>query len=172
MRRSRAFVVATAALASLAAACGGSHEEATTSSRSPASQALAFARCMRANGVPAFPDPTSGGVFPKPVIYRVAGGNPRFQSATTACGHLLPDGGPGVLPSPTVVQQIQVDMQLFARCMHTHGVSNWPAPTLDRGRAVFDPQAAGIDPSSPHVSTTMRTCEHVFPARIGLPPGA
>jgi hypothetical protein len=126
---------------------------------------------MRSHGVPAFPDPGSSGVWPKSQVEGAAS-NPRFQTATQACGHLLPDGGPGVLPSPAVVQQISSDMAKFAGCMHSHGVPSWPDPTLDRGRAVFDPQAVGIDTSSPRVSTAMHTCEGVFPARVGIPPGA
>jgi hypothetical protein len=171
---------------SLLAACGGgasgprvASAGSTTSqpaaaaspSGSSTQQALAFSHCMRSNGVPEFPDPNSRGVWPKSQVERVAS-NPRFQVATQACGHLLPDGGPGVPPSPAVVQQIQADMTKFARCMRSHGVPDWPGPTLDQGRAVFDPQAAGIDTSSPQVSTKMRGCQRVFPAALGLPPGA
>jgi hypothetical protein len=71
-----------------------------------------------------------------------------------------------------VDQQIQNDMTKFAQCMRTHGVSKWPDPTLDQGRAVFDPQAAGIDTTSPQISAKVHECEHVFPASIGIPPGA
>ena len=63
-------------------------------------------------------------------------------------------------------------MMKFAACMRSHGVPNWPDPTLDRGRAVFDPQAVGIDPNSPQISAKMHDCERVFPASIGIPPGA
>ena len=125
---------------------------------------------MRTNGVTNFPDPSSGGVWPKSQVELVAG-DPRFQSASKACGHLLPDGGPGVAPSATVVQQIQSDMTRFARCMRSSGVANWPDPTLDQGRAIFDPEAAGIDTNAPRVSTTMHACERVFPASLGRPPG-
>ena len=126
---------------------------------------------MRSHGVPSFPDPNSSGVFDKPSIYQLSG-NPRFQAATQTCGRLLPDGGPGVPPSPAVVQQIQTDMLKFAGCMRSRGVPNWPDPTLDRGRAVFNPQAVGIDPNSPQISAKMHDCERVFPASIGIPPGA
>jgi hypothetical protein len=71
-----------------------------------------------------------------------------------------------------VVQEIQNDMVKFARCMRSHGVANWPDPTLDRGRAIFDPQAVGIDTNSPQISAKMHDCERVFPASIGIPPGA
>jgi hypothetical protein len=165
-----AAVIPVAALALLAAACGGS-PKASTSSKSSTAQPLAFSHCMRSHGVANFPDPDSSGVWPKSQIEVVAA-NPRFQGATQACGHLLPDGGPGVAPSPAVVQLIQTDMLQFARCMHSHGVPNWPDPSLDRGRAVFDPEAVGIDTNSPAISAKMHECEHVFPASLGIPPGA
>jgi hypothetical protein len=55
--------------------------------------------------------------------------------------------------------------------MRSHGVPNWPDLTLDRGRDIFDPEAAGIDPNSPRISTKMHECERVFPASLGRPPG-
>jgi hypothetical protein len=126
---------------------------------------------MRSKGLSSFPDPDSRGVWPKSQV-ELAAGNPRFQAATQACGHLLPDGGPGVPPSTAVAQQIVTDMTRFAGCMRSHGVPNWPDPTLDRGRAIFDPQAAGIDTSSPQIGAKTHECEHVFPASLGIPPGA
>jgi hypothetical protein len=163
-------VIAAAGLALLAAACGGSSGSHVPNSNSPISQPLAFSHCMRSHGVTNFPDPSSSGVWPKSQV-ELAAGNPRFQAATRACGRLLPDGGPGVAPSPAVVQQIQTDMTKFARCMRSHRVPNWPDPTLDRGRAIFDP-AAGIDTNSPEISTKVHECERVFPASVGIPPGA
>jgi hypothetical protein len=168
----------------LLAGCGGgspgdrvahigstSRPAAPAGSRSETDQPLAFSRCMRSHGVQTFPDPDSTGVWPKSQV-EVAAGSLRFPAATRACGHLMPDGGPGVSPSPTVVQQIQGDMAKFAVCMRSHGVPSWPDPTLDRGREVFDPESVGIDTSSPQISTKIHDCEHVFPASIGIPPGA
>jgi len=166
-----AGLTATAGLAFLASACGGSNAGGSTNSQSPTSQPLAFSHCMRSHRVSNFPDPNSSGVWPKSRV-QLAADNPRFQAATRVCGHLLPDGGPGVPPSPAVVQLIQTDMLKFARCMRTQGVSNWPDPSLDRGRAVFDPQAVGIDANAPRISTKMHVCERVFPASVGIPPGA
>jgi hypothetical protein len=174
-------IIATASLIVLAAACGagpsatGSGGESSsngpTNNRSANSQPLAFSHCMRANGVPNFPDPNSGGVWPKPRVQGAAS-SPEYPAAAKACGHLLPDGGPGVAPSQAVDQQIQNDMTKFAQCMRSHGVSDWPDPTLDQGRAVFDPQAAGVNPNSPQIGAKVHECQHVFPARIGIPPGA
>jgi hypothetical protein len=150
--RIAAAITAVTGLTLLAVACGGSPGShvaklgSTTaqpaaassspdaggspSSQSPTSEPLAFSHCMRSRGVPNFPDPNSSGVWPKSQ-FELAAGNPRFQTATHACGYLLPDGGPGVPPSPAVVQQIRTDMTRFARCMRSHGVPNWPDPTVD-----------------------------------------
>jgi hypothetical protein len=167
-------ISAAAGLVLLAAACGGSSgasNAGSTTSQSPTSQALAFSRCMRSHGASNYPDPNSSGVWPKSQV-QLAAGNPRFRAATQICGHLLPDGAPGVAPSPAVVQQIETGMTKFARCMRAHGVPNWPDPTLDRGRAIFDPQAVGVDTNSQQISAKMHDCERVFPARLGIPPGA
>jgi len=152
-----------------AAASGTSNGEGSPSSHSLISQPLAFSHCMRSHGVPNFPDPDSNGVWPKSQV-ELSAGNPRFQAATEACGHLLPDGGPGVPPSPAVVQQIRIDMTKFAGCMRSHGVPNWPDPTVDeQGRGNFDTQAAGINTNSPQIGAKIHDCDHVFPASIGIP---
>jgi hypothetical protein len=69
-----------------------------------------------------------------------------------------------------VVQQIRVDMTKFARCMRSHGVPNWPHPTVDgQGRGDFDTQAAHIDTSSAQIGAKIRDCNRVYPASIGIP---
>jgi hypothetical protein len=61
---------------------------------------------MRADGVPNFPDPNRGGVWPKPQGEGAASSF-QYRAAAKAYGHLLPDGGPGVAPSQVMDQQIQ-----------------------------------------------------------------
>ena len=134
-------------------------------------QALAFSRCIRAHGVSDWPDPDSRGVWPKSQV-ELAAGSTRYDAASRSCRDLLPYGGPGVAPSAVVLRQIRIDMAEFTLCMRSHGVPSWPDPTLDRGRDVFDPEAVGIDPGSPRVGAATHRCEHVFPAAIGIPPGA
>jgi hypothetical protein len=179
--RTAAAIIVTASLVLLVAACAGSPSATssggsssaweTTTTQSVNSRPLAFSRCMRTNGVPNFPDPNSRGVWLKPQVEGAAS-DPQYPAAAKTCGHLLPDGGPGVAPSQAVDQQIQNDMTKFAQCMRSYGVTNWPDPTLDQGRAVFDPQAAGVNTNLPQISVKVHECEHVFPASIGIPPGA
>lgn len=62
---------------------------------SPAQQAqeqdqlLRFARCMRARGVPDFPDPTVSGGRARFPAGRIDLGSPRFAAAKKACGQSL-----------------------------------------------------------------------------------
>jgi len=69
--RTTAAVIATAALALLAAGCGGSPSSAG-SGGSPAAgwsagptSAVAYSHCVRGHGVPDYPDPGGGGTLPK-----------------------------------------------------------------------------------------------------------
>ena len=47
----------------------------------------------------------------------------------------------------------------LAGCMRTHGYPAFPDPTIDSvGQPVFNVQAAGIVPHSPHVLATLHGC--------------
>jgi CubicO group peptidase (beta-lactamase class C family) len=94
------------ALAAVLAACGAGTVPPTAapSGPVPTAQPEAYARCMRAHGVPDFPDPVGGHITLSP-----AGGadpaSPAFQAASRACLSLSPSGpGPGASvsgPTPT-----------------------------------------------------------------------
>jgi hypothetical protein len=64
--------------------------------RQALSQALKFSACMRAHGVPSFPDPTTrnGGVTISLGGSGMNPNSPQFQSAQRACRSLMPGGGP------------------------------------------------------------------------------
>jgi hypothetical protein len=130
--RTAAAIIATAALALLAAACSGSPSPtssggSTSASGSANSQQLAFSRCVRSHGVPNYPDPGSGGQLQKTSPQQLGISSSQYQAATQACAHLLPNGGNG--PTQAQVQQEWTGLLNFARCMHSHGVPNWPDPT-------------------------------------------
>lgn len=168
MRRPLILVVAVAACASLAAGCGGSGNPAAvanvttttaggrTAAPASTSALLAFSRCMRANGVPAFPDPqhfADGNV--KLTVHNL-GNNPVISAAMNACSHLLP-------PGPNQPTQAQLRTQLadelsFAKCMRSHGVARFPDPTAQGELSVEMVQAQGIDIHSPRVLHVVQTC--------------
>ena len=97
--RAAAAIIATAALAMLAAACGGPASSAGSggspnaggSASSPS--AVGYSRCIRSHGVPNFPDPGGGGEIPKADPQQLGISGSRLQLAQRACQHLLPSNG-------------------------------------------------------------------------------
>jgi hypothetical protein len=170
-----AAIIAAAALALLAAACSssgpssagsGGSADAGGSSNSPSTNSqkvLAFSRCVRAHGVPNFPDPNSSGVLPKRLVAQLTASNPQFPAAHRACEHLLPNGGQ---PTQAQAQQAWNDMRNFARCMRSHGVPSWPdpAPTSQEDQRPFFHLPDSIDPNAPRITTRIRACQHVLQA--------
>jgi hypothetical protein len=51
---------------------------------------LQFSRCVRAHGLPDFPDPDSTGRIPDPASVGVDQGAPKFEAANSACGRYRP----------------------------------------------------------------------------------
>lgn len=150
-RLPRALLLALATLVSgvLVAGCGGSSHTPTaakasdastrassaTSASSSGSSAggsgpLAFAKCMRANGVPNFPDPAPGGGF----LFRVPAGvnpyAPAVQGAQSKCHKVELAGGgppgPGSQTQPSA--QTMAKLVRIARCMRQHRVPQFPDP--------------------------------------------
>lgn len=163
-RTRRAGVLAvTAGLVLLTAACGGSPSSSSGSTASGTATSaayvarLAFVRCVRAHGVPTYPDPQSNGLEP-PGTKQLFVSNPRFRTAVDACRNLLPNGGhPTQTPQPDALTE--VGALRLAGCMRTHGYPTFPDPTIDSvGQPVFNVQAAGIAPQSPQVLATLRRC--------------
>lgn len=107
------------------AACGSSgkpSDQASTASK----QGLQFANCMRAHGVPNFPDPSAGGGLKFQSDGGINPQSPAFQSAQKACGSLAPGGG----GPPSMSESQRLAAIRFAKCMRTHGQPNFPDPTL------------------------------------------
>jgi hypothetical protein len=173
-RLGRAVAIAGAVLAlgMALAGCGGGASTAsvasvsnTTKSSSAGAKAqatglLAYASCMRSHGVPSFPDPTSGGGSSKEAAVKAFKevSDSQVQAAQTACQHLQPNGGE---PSRAEVAQHIGDLLAFARCMRTHGITNFPDPT-SRGEVTHEMLAgAGIDLHEPAVVQSADACTSV-----------
>jgi hypothetical protein len=99
----------------------------------PGGSGLAFANCMRANGVPNFPDPSPGAgvTFPVGAGTGIDTSAPAFLSAQAKCQKLLPDGGPGGA-GPAFSEQSLVRVRKVAVCMRAHGIAQFPDPTTTR----------------------------------------
>jgi hypothetical protein len=124
---------------------------------------------MRANGVSDFPDPgtSSSGV----ISVRSSGsGNtltvngvsvdaPAFQSATAKCQKDLPAGH----VSAARFAQIRKGALAMARCIRSHGVPNFPDPTVSDGPqgliVTGNLKAARININAPAFQHAMKTCQ-------------
>ena len=186
--RTAAAIIAMAALALLAAACGGSPSAAGAAASSTAGgaanspSAVGYSHCMRAHGVPNFPDPTSNGGIPKTGAQELGVSDSRLQAAQSACQHQLPTADSlqqqsqqcflaGDCPQ-ALVQRILAAERRFARCMRSHGVPNWPDPSLDsEGRPGFNLVPVGITHSqthSPPITTKITECERLDPSPVPM----
>lgn len=190
----RVLVLLAAPVAALAAGCGGSSPNAvanlgtgaaTTAATGGSSQpstsdrhasALQFSECMRKNGVPNFPDPSSsGGISIGPSM----GLNPnsaQFRAARSKCQKLLPNGG---RPSQAQIAKAEASALAFSKCMRAHGLPNFPDPQFDTsGGGIgirIGGKGGGLDPGSPIFQRAQKACQNDLPgkgrgARVGTGP--
>jgi hypothetical protein len=157
----RAGVLAvTAGIVMLAAACGGSPSSTSGTGASAQFQKdLAFAQCMRSNGLPDFPDPNANGQgFGNQQQANQEKSNPHFGTAYSDCRHLLPSAPSShgkVIPSNSQLVR-------FARCMRSRGVPDYPDPNSSVSLGTELAQL-GINPNSPQFQATLRTCDRLVP---------
>jgi hypothetical protein len=142
----------------------GSSKPPSTSSASPKSAITAaykFSACMRAHGVPEFPDPQvisrPGGQAIGIHVTPTLTGSSRSKSAQSACQGILP--GPQSPAEQAAQQHAQAEHLLaFARCVRAHGITSFPDPTV---QGQINPQmlaAAGVDLHAPGVIAAARAC--------------
>jgi hypothetical protein len=162
----------------IAATKGGASGTAATTAGAPPGHkqlhqsALNFAKCMRANGVPDFPDPSPGGGFP----VGASGLNPTapaVEAAHAKCQGFMPGGGP-LSPGPPPSAQTMAQLRRIAVCMRQHGVPQFPdprasvphgfTPSLGEYREITNYMGAillypaTIDPQSPAYEQATTAC--------------
>lgn len=145
-----------------------SEEEVPTD---PQERALAFAECMRENGVPDFPDPEFDeegnpqfkierrGAAPAPTGSpgdgpAVEGPDPAMQQAFEACEHLNPR------PELSVEEQQEMQDQAlaFAQCMRDHGI-DFPDPKFTDDGGMLQQFGEGqINPDDPNFQQAQEAC--------------
>jgi hypothetical protein len=141
---------------------------ATTTSASSAggatqNRAAAYSSCMRAHGVPSFPDPDAQGHL---YLKVTKGGaldpsTPEFQAAAAACKSLAP-----VQNTSASNNTLQSQGLKYAACMRAHGVPNFPDPQPGSNGGFL---ITGVDPNSPQFQSAQQACQSLMP---GGGPGA
>ena len=127
------FLVAGAAMAFLVAACGSSAGSSSASGigasgslNQRSTVALRdLARCVRAHGLPSFPDPQVG----RDGVPRFPDSAPRVPAATQRACSTVAARIPPEYTSTTAVSTSDFEkLATLARCIRSHGVPDWPDP--------------------------------------------
>jgi hypothetical protein len=169
-----ALITPAAAVAALAlAACGGGGGNTNTTGTSTtasaggpgkdAQAAYRFSACMRAHGVPKFPDPivhSSNGSQSVGIKVNPSETNsPSFQSAQNACQRILPGSGPSNDGrTPAQQQQRTREFVAFAQCLRTHGYQNFPDPNSQGELQPAQIAASGINAHAPGFFDVAKGC--------------
>jgi hypothetical protein len=153
-------------------ASGSSQSAGATPSASnnASNNAVAFAQCMRAHGVPSYPDPSS---VSGPIDESQLGvSDTVYETARTTCDRLYPRPQSAGL---TTAQQQQVEAQLlkFAQCMRSHGLPSFPDPNPAStiwgpgGGPIFS-HPSSINPNSPQFTSAENSCKSLQPGNAAV----
>jgi hypothetical protein len=149
---------------------GGAHAQASIRMVGLAgANAVKFSACIRAHGVPNFPDPNADGVFSLSGSDASLPQSSQFQSASSACRTLLHLGG----GPPTAAQSAKMLAQLlkYSQCMRSHGVTSFPDPTDSGGRVGLRVNLSGsVNPLSPVFQRAQSACASLQPGGAGAGP--
>jgi hypothetical protein len=156
-------LAAMALIGLLATACGGGSSPASatgggggggsTQVQKLVQAQLAYARCMRAHGVPDFPDPDSNGSG----FEGVPAASSQMTAADHVCHHLLSAGAP---MSHSQWQHSLGQLVKYARCMRAHGLPNFADPHTSGGGIIM---GGDIARNSPQYQSANKACRHLLP---------
>jgi hypothetical protein len=107
-----------------------------------------------------------GGGSIREVLPEGAASSPRFKSAQEACRGII--GAPNGGPTQGQRQARKRDLLAFARCLRSHGVSDFPDPDSQRQLTLEMVSAAGVDLHAPSFLTAAKACVGVTHGAITL----
>jgi hypothetical protein len=152
------------------AGCGGpgKHQGGGGASPSPSVQGnpVAYAQCMRANGLPNFPDPDANGGIRVDPQKGLDPNSPEFEKAQKKCESLM---GNGAKANPSEGDLWPLDKKLkYAQCMRDNGQPGFPDPD-NTGQFPPFPKGGNIDPQSEQFKKADDVCKQYKPS--GTMPG-
>jgi hypothetical protein len=166
------MAVVLTSVALLAVACSSSDEPSKTVASVPSAKGsqtdtakgggkadpVAYAKCMRENGLPDFPDPKSGGRMQLPA--GIDPNSPEFRKADSSCKKYLPTNGGQQGVSPDQGWPAAEKLK-YAKCMRENGVPKFPDPASNGG--FLFKQGDAIDPESPQFKSAEKACSKYQP---------
>jgi hypothetical protein len=120
---SSAFALVAVGCATVLAGCGGTRLHGGAS-RPAAADPIEYSDCMRAHGVPNFPDPGPAGQLALPSS--IDPHAPAFRAARRRCASLQP----AAVAPPRPSERRRRQAVIFSRCVRAHGLPDFPDPSL------------------------------------------
>jgi hypothetical protein len=136
----------------------GSGKGGTASTKAASGKLLEFSRCMRAHGLPSFPDPVPAPGGGYSLHIRITPGSPlsphspQYQAAQAACKAFSPAGN--LTPAQQVVANAKA--LKYSQCMRSHGIGSYPDP--DGHGTIKVAAGPGIGPTSPRFQQAEHAC--------------
>ncbi|NGN66779.1 hypothetical protein G5C51_23100 [Streptomyces sp. A7024] len=122
---------------------------------------VAFAECLRKNGVPDYPDPDKAGTLRLEPGSKVNIDGAAYKNAERVCMKDAPPAGQRQgAPPAGAGEPRRPDPAKYVECMRKNGMPKFPKPD---NRGMF----TGVDLDSPEYKTAQKACEKLLP---GPPP--
>ncbi|MGI5492828.1 hypothetical protein [Microtetraspora malaysiensis] len=123
---------------------------------------LAYAKCMRQNGLPDFPDPK-----PEQGLGFTQGGpidptSPQFKKAESQCKQFMGSSQQKVAPQNPWSPEDQLK---YAQCMRENGVPKFPDPKADGSMPPLI-KGGDVDPMSPQFKKADAACAQYQPQNM------
>jgi hypothetical protein len=151
-------IVALAACSSSATSASGD-----SSTSSAYQKALAYAQCIRAHGIPSYPDPNSQGQF----VIQNGSDDPSANvsasarnAALKACQSLEPAS---IAQGPPKGAANNSSELKFSQCMRSHGEPDFPDPAANGSITL----PSGMNAESPQFQKAEQDCQSLMPSNPG-----
>ena len=139
----------------VATAGGGAAKPSASASAGPAGDdaALKYSACVRANGVPNFPDPDPNGGLDLD-LGKLGVSKEKMDAADQKCKQYMPNGG-----QPQKIDPAKLALaRQYSQCMRANGVPKFPDPDAYGGIAL-DGGKLGMDPIGATVKAAEKACQ-------------
>ncbi|MFF3325354.1 hypothetical protein [Streptomyces sp. NPDC002889] len=171
LRRSSAMAALLMSVALVAGACSSSDEPekavadvpgktSETPKATGKADVLAYAKCMRKNGMPDFPDPQPGGGLGLPP--GTDPNSPEFKKVEDKCKHLMGGDQEKVNGDDSWSAE---DKLKYSKCMRENGVPKFPDADANGGWK-FPESGGDVDPQSPQFKKAEKACEKYQPQNV------
>jgi len=115
--------------------------------------ALKYSACVRANGVPNFPDPDVNGGLDLD-LGKLGVSKDKLDAADKKCKQYMPNGG-----QPQKIDPAKLALaRQYSQCMRENGVPKFPDPDAYGGVAL-DPGKLGTDPIGAKMKAAEQACK-------------